>query len=252
MASKKERLRRNRIPLETLVSRLSDLPDTADFMGALRSDGPAKIIAEFKRRSPSRGELCSNYDLKSLQGRYEKGGADAYSVLTEEDHFGGSLEHLKSLKALTVKPVLRKDFLFTPYQLYESRIAGADAVLLIAACLPGRELFDLAGLAAELGLAALVEVHTEEELERALEAGVTVIGINNRNLHTFEVDLDTAVRLAEKIPEGHTIVSESGIHRREDIERLQEAGIHAFLIGESLVTSQDPSALLKALKGVKQ
>ena len=207
------------------------------------------MIAEFKCRSPSRGELCRHFDIPSLHKAYEEGGADAYSVLTEEDHFGGSLEHLKTLRALTDRPILRKDFLLSPYQLYESRSAGADAVLLIAACLSRNELAQLINLSADLGLSALVEVHTDEELDTALGAKASIIGINNRNLHTFEVSLKTAVRLAKQIPAGCTVVSESGIRTREDIVRLEAAGIHAFLIGESLVTAADPSALLKDLKG---
>jgi indole-3-glycerol phosphate synthase len=215
---------------------------------AFRRAASVSIIAEVKRRSPSRGVIRRDFDLTAIHKAYQRGGADAYSVLTEKDHFGGSLADLKALRALTAVPILRKDFLFDPYQIYEARSAGADAVLLIVAALEEHQLTELIELSRELGLEALVEVHSARELERALACDARIVGINNRDLHSFEVDLSKSLQLARQIPTNITVVSESGIHGPEDIRRLTEAGIRIFLVGEHLMQSQDPATALRRLK----
>jgi indole-3-glycerol phosphate synthase len=238
-----------------------DLPPPRDFRAVLNpaqsprnaraaTENNVRIIAEFKRRSPSRGVIRKHFDLDQIHRAYQRGGADAYSVLTEEDHFAGSLEDLTSLRKLAELPLLRKDFLFHPYQIYESRAAGADALLLIVAALDDRRLIDLISLSRDLGMEALVEVHCEEELKRALECGAGVVGINNRNLHSFEVDIAVSLELARTLPGHVTGVSESGITGPEDIQRLQNAGIHAFLVGEHLMRAEDPGLALLRLKEV--
>ena len=209
-----------------------------------------RIIAEFKRRSPSRGVIRPQFDLDQIHRAYKRGGADAYSVLTEEDHFAGSLEDLKALRKMADLPLLRKDFLFDPYHIYESRTAGADALLLIVAALEDRRLSELIALSRELSMEALVEVHTPEELRRALQCGAVIVGINNRDLHSFEVDIGITVELARSLPGNVTGVSESGIKGPEQIRRLQSAGIHAFLVGEHLMRAEDPGLQLRRLKGV--
>jgi indole-3-glycerol phosphate synthase len=244
-----------------------DQPPTKDFRAALdpaerpldaraadRSAGgtrPAvRVIAEFKRRSPSRGVIRPHFDLDQIHRAYERGGADAYSVLTEEDHFAGSLEDLRALRKIAELPLLRKDFLFDPYQIYESRAAGADALLLIVAALDDRRLRDLIALSRELDMEALVEVHNPEELRRSVQCGAAIVGINNRDLHSFQVDIRVTLELAPSLPGHVTGVSESGISGTEDIRRLQKAGIQAFLIGEQLMRCEDPGLELRRLKEV--
>jgi indole-3-glycerol phosphate synthase len=264
LSDKAGRLResRRRLPRAELVRLCRDLPPAAGFQAVLDAAGngsaaskaggpptrPPAIIAEFKRRSPSRGVIRPNFELEEIHEAYRAGGADAYSVLTEEDHFGGSLSDLRKLRTLTRIPLLRKDFLFDPYQIYESRAAGADAPLLIAAVLQTPQLTELIGLSRELSMEALVEVHSSEELSRALDSGARIVGINNRDLHTFEVDLGVSLRLAARIPQGVIVVSESGIHGPEDIRRLRAAGVHAFLVGEHLMRARDPAAALRRLR----
>ena len=211
--------------------------------------GAIAIIAEFKRRSPSRGVIRPDFDLAEIHRAYQRGGADAYSVLTEEDHFGGSVEDLKALRKSAKRPLLRKDFLFDPYQIYESRAAGADALLLIAAVLEDPLLRELMELSRELAMDALVEVHCAAELRRALACGACIVGINNRDLHSFEVDVSLSLELSRSLPGHVTGVSESGISAVEDIRRLQGAGIHAFLVGEHLLRAGDPELELRRLKG---
>jgi indole-3-glycerol phosphate synthase len=231
-----------------MKSRAADSPPSRDFAGALRG-GPVRVIAEMKRRSPSRGLIREDFDVVSLAAAYGAGGADALSILTEEDFFEGSLEYVREVRSRTPLPILRKDFLFDPYQIYEAREAGADAVLLIVAALGQSELCELTALASELGLSALVEVHTEEELERALKSEADLIGINNRDLNTFEVRLETAEELAGRVPAGRLIVAESGIHGPADVRRLAGAGIDAFLIGEHFMRAPDIPAAVRAIKG---
>jgi indole-3-glycerol phosphate synthase len=230
-----------------------DLPPTRDFRKALNPhradrDKSVAVIAEFKRRSPSRGLIRPRFDLAEIHRAYQRGGADAYSVLTEEDHFGGSLEDLKSLRKMAGLPLLRKDFLFDSYQIYESRAAGADALLLIVAALQDRQLEELIALSRELSMEALVEVHSAAELDRALECGAVIVGINNRDLHTFEVDIAVSLKLAPRLSGKITGVSESGISGLADIRRLQAAGIHAFLVGEHLIRAEDPGLALQRLR----
>ena len=214
---------------------------------ALQGEG-VNIIAEFKRRSPSKGVIRAGADLESIVRGYEAGGAVALSVLTEEDYFDGSLNDLRVAKETVALPVLRKDFVFDEYQVYESAAAGADAVLLIVAALDDGLLGSLRRLVDELGIDALVEVHDEAEMDRAAKAGAVIIGVNNRNLRTFEVSLETSVRLAPRAPRAALLVSESGLHERGDLRRLQVQGFHGFLIGESLMRALDPESALRDLR----
>ena len=216
-----------------------------DFAAALTQRRPA-IIAEIKKASPSKGVLAEQFDPASLARAYEQGGAAALSVLTDEKHFQGSLPDLKSARDAASLAVLRKDFTIDAYHVEEAAAHGADAILLIAAILTEREMRDFRELAEHYRMAALVEVHEADELERAVASGARMIGVNNRNLHTFEV-LDTALRLAEKIPAGAIKVAESGIHSAQDIQRLTAAGYDAFLVGEHLMKSGDPANALRAL-----
>jgi indole-3-glycerol phosphate synthase len=206
------------------------------------------VIAEFKRRSPSAGALRESADVIEMARAYERAGARAMSVLTEEAHFGGSLEDLRAARAACGLPVLRKDFIVDAYQLYEARAAGADAVLLIVAALGATELERLHGLARELELDVLVEVHDAQELSRALAVGGEVIGINNRDLRDFSVDVERTFALLEGMPAGVTVVSESGISGPEQLERLHRAGVAAVLVGETLMRAADPEQALRALK----
>ena len=214
---------------------------------ALLRDG-LNIIAEFKRRSPSKGVIRADADLTRIVSSYEAGGAAAISVLTEEDYFAGSLDDLRAVKRFVDVPVLRKDFIVDEYQVYESAAAGADAVLLIVAALDDDKLRTLRSLIEDdLGLDALIEVHTQEEMQRAIVCGANLIGVNNRNLHTFEVSLETSVSLAAEAPASTVLISESGLKNSTDLARLRKAGYRGFLIGESLMRSENPEAALRDL-----
>lgn len=213
---------------------------------ALRKPGIG-VIAEFKRRSPSAGTLREGADVGEVVRAYERGGAIALSVLTEGPNFGGSLEDLRAARAACELPILRKDFIVDPYQLYEARDAGADAVLLIVAALATEDLASLHDCARELGLDALVEVHDGEELQCALRLGADLVGINNRDLRDFSVDVERTSRLMGQVPDGVTIVSESGIATAEQLRSLRERGVRAVLVGESLMRSPDPASALRAL-----
>ena len=217
-----------------------------DFAAALAASG-RRIIAEVKRASPSRGRIRDDFDPVAIAGGYEAAGAAAISVLTEERFFEGSLEHLTAVRARVGIPVLRKDFLFEPYHLYEARAAGADAFLLIAAMLTAEHLRELVALGEELEMTPLVEVHTREQIERASGAGVRVWGINNRDLDTFETRLETGLALLPLVPPGATVVIESGLRSGDDLALFEAAGVHAFLIGETLMRAPDPGAALGAL-----
>jgi len=215
------------------------------FSNALRREG-INVIAEFKRRSPSKGVIRPDADLVSIVKSYEAGGAAAISVLTEEDYFSGSLDDLRSVKATVGLPVLRKDFVFDEYQVYEAAAAGADAVLLIVAALDDELLLGLRRLAEdELGLDALVEVHSLEEMRRASACGAGLIGVNNRDLRTFEVSLETSLSLAVEAPAGALLISESGLRTREDLQLLQRSGFRGFLIGETFMRAHDPQQALR-------
>jgi indole-3-glycerol phosphate synthase len=216
------------------------------FRAALQAPGIA-VIAEFKRRSPSAGTLRRAPDLHELVGAYARGGASALSVLTEEKHFDGTLEDLRAARTSCELPILRKDFILDDYQLYEAKVAGADAVLLIVAALRPEELAALHESAGKLGLDVLVEVHDRDELQRALNIGAQLIGINNRDLRDFSVDVERTEKLRGEIPAGVTVVSESGIAAAEQLSKLEAAGVDAVLVGETLMRSADPEAALRAL-----
>ena len=222
-------------------------PPARDFAAALRRPGEVAVIAEIKRASPTRGVLRADLDHRWFAEAYQQAGAAAISVLTEGRHFRGSLNDLRQARALTEIPVLRKDFIVDQYQVLEARANNADAILLIAAVLEKWELGELMVLAESLGMAALVEVHTPAEAEKALTAGAEIIGINNRNLEDFTVDLETSERLMGYLPAGSTVVSESGIRGPDDVRRVRDWGVNAVLVGESLVTAPDPQAALGAL-----
>jgi indole-3-glycerol phosphate synthase len=223
-------------------------PALRDFTAALRSPG-VSLIAEVKMASPSRGVLRHDFDHVSLARRYAAAGASAISVLTDAEHFQGSLQHLAQIREALPggPPLLRKDFLFDEYQLYEARANGADAVLLIVAILEQNLLLDLIDCAHALGLTALVEVHDETEVDRALDAGATVMGVNNRDLHTFDVDLAATERLRPRVPPERILIAESGISTRDDIKRLEAIGVDAVLIGESLVVAENPASKIAEL-----
>ena len=215
---------------------------------ALLNDG-INIIAEFKRKSPSKGPIRPDADPKLMATEYSSGGAAAISVLTEEDYFNGSLADLREVKRAVVLPVLRKDFVFDEYQVYEAAGAGADAVLLIVAALDDSLLSRLIGLTeGDLQMDALVEVHTSDEMKRAEKVGARLIGVNNRDLHTFQVSIETSIRLATEASKDSQLISESGLETREDLLRLKEAGFRGFLIGESLMRAEDPRASLIELQ----
>lgn len=218
--------------------------------GAVEDAGRVNVIAEFKRASPSKGEIRAGASAAETARAYERGGAAAVSVLTEEDYFRGSLRDLAEVRSATRLPVLRKDFVFDEYQVYESAAAGADALLLIVAALDDATLAALLRLTEDgLGLDALVEVHTAEELGRASRAGARLVGVNNRDLHTFDVSLETSVALAALAPAGTLLVSESGLRDAADVGRLRACGFGAFLVGETLMRAESPEAALRSLNG---
>lgn len=274
--------RRERVPLPELEARAAREPAPRDFAGALRPNPPApfpageggersaplppraegprqgrrgvggsgpspRLIAEAKKASPSKGLLAANFDPARLAREYAAGGAAAISVLTEPHFFQGDPAYLAMAKRAAPLPALRKDFLFDPYQVVEARALGADAVLLIVAILDGGLLGEMLALAGSLGMAALVEVHDAAEVDRALAAGARIVGVNNRDLRTFEVDLETTRRLRALLPPECLVVSESGIHSRADVARLREWGVHAMLVGESLVRAGDVAAKVREL-----
>jgi indole-3-glycerol phosphate synthase len=229
------------------IQRVAEHADQArDFVTALTAPG-ISLIAEVKRASPSRGAMRLDLDPASQAVTYAANGAATISVLTDARFFGGSLEDLRLVRSVVPIPVLRKDFMLEPYQVYEARAYGADAILLIVAALADQTLSDLLALACELGMAALVEVHSGEELSRALASGARLIGINNRNLHTFEVDLAMTERLRPGIPDGVVVVAESGVHTVDDVARLRVVGVDAMLVGTALVTAQDTAAMVRSL-----
>jgi indole-3-glycerol phosphate synthase len=244
--------RRCRRPLAELRRRVQDLPRPRDFVAALRAvdSGSAtlpRVIAEVKKASPSKGLIRPDFDPVTIAWTYATNGAAALSVLTDEKYFQGHLSFLEAIAQTVALPLLRKDFTIDAYQIYESRVAQADAILLIVAALELSQLGELLGLAHELGMAALLEVHTVEELERVLPLRPRLIGINNRDLRTFHTDIETTLRLRPLVPSDVVIVSESGINTSDDIARLREKGVHAFLIGESLMRTPDPGVKLREL-----
>ena len=247
-------VRSREVPIDALAKRATDhgrQPRGAAFEHALRESPAPRIIAECKRRSPSRGILRADYDPAAHARAYEGAGAAAISVLTEPTFFDGALEHLRAARAAVRVPVLRKDFIVSQYQLAEAVANGADAVLLIVSALDDRQLRELLESAHRLGLACLVEVHDTAEITRALEAGARVVGVNSRNLRTLTVDMRVLETAATLLPKSVTLVAESGIRSTEDLAGLSAAGYHAFLVGERLMTQPDPGAALKTLRGVQ-
>ena len=241
---------KSEVPLEALERRIGKQPEPLNLSGALLGDR-ARLIGEIKKASPSRGFLCPDFDPVKLASTYVENGAAAVSVLTDP-RFEGTLGHLAAVKQAiqpSGTPVLRKDFIFDPYQVYESRAYGADALLLIVAILTPRDLAELLSLSQRFWMQCLVEVHTHEELAEALDAGAEIIGINNRDLRTFRTDLEVTQRLAEHIPNGKVVVSESGIASGEDVIGLGKLGVHAVLVGEALVTASDVGAKVRELAG---
>lgn len=241
-------MRKSQTPLSEIEKAVSHQTSPRDFVGALRGDG-IRLIAEVKRASPSKGLLCANLDAASLARTYTRSGAAAISVLTESEYFLGSFADLEAVRLQVDSPLLCKDFIVDRYQIYEARAHGADAILLITAILTQVELKALSETAHSLGMAALVEVHNHDELRKALRVSLGTIGINNRNLDDFSVDLETTTKLRHLIPSGVVVVSESGVHSRDDVLFLQKAGVNAILVGEALVTSTNPAAKIAELLG---
>ena len=255
LESKRAEVERHRreTPMPALRERTAGMPAPLNFAGALWG-AQVRLIAEVKRASPSKGLLAPQFDPVALATCYAENGAAAISVLTERDHFQGGLEHLETVKEAVAPlgtPVLRKDFLYDPYQLHEARAHGADAVLLIVAMLEPALLRELLAVGRELWLQALVEVHSQRELETALKAGAEVIGINHRDLRTFDVDLSLTERLRPMIPPGVLVVAESGISTADDVAALRKARVNAVLVGEALMLAPDVGAKVRELAGVK-
>jgi indole-3-glycerol phosphate synthase len=246
---KKEELERQKgeRSLSDLKSRLPDLAPIRNFKEAISRPNRINIIAEIKKASPSAGVIRKEFDPVEIAGTYASSGASAISVLTDEKFFQGSVNFLSQIKAEVDLPLLRKDFVIDEYQIYQSRLKGADAILLIVSVLDREKLKEFIGLAHFLGLDCIVEIHNIDELNQALETDAKIIGINNRDLRTFEVNLDTTLKLAKHIPQDRIIISESGIRSREDIVRLKEKGVSAFLIGEALIKEDNISQKLKKL-----
>ena len=241
-----------RTSLDDLRGFIDAAPAVRPFLAALevRIDaGRAAVIAEIKKASPSRGVLREDFDPVAIARSYEAGGATCLSVLTDHDFFQGSEAYLEDARAACALPVLRKDFTIDPYQVCEARVMGADCVLLIVAALDDARLRDLLMLTHELGMNALIEVHDRAELDRALKLDAALIGINNRNLRTFETRLETTLDLLKEIPGNRLVVTESGIHTRDDVARMRDAGVHAFLVGEAFMKAPDPGARLAELFG---
>ncbi len=244
--------RRARVSQQTLKQRLPDAPALRGFVAAIEQRlkaGGAAVIAEIKKASPSKGLLRADFHPAEIAASYERGGAACLSVLTDVDFFQGADEYLQQARAACALPVLRKDFMLDPYQVYEARALGADCILLIVAALDDTQLRDLTGHARDIGMDVLVEVHDAEELARALTLNTPLIGINNRNLRTFETRLDTTLDLLAQVPADRIVVTESGIHTPADVARMRAHGVHAFLVGEAFMRADDPGAKLAELFG---
>ncbi|WP_165857611.1 indole-3-glycerol phosphate synthase TrpC [Marinobacter sp. JSM 1782161] len=242
--------RQRRQPLADVRARAADTPAARGFADALREriarQTPA-VIAEVKKASPSKGVIRDPFEPGAIAESYEAGGAACLSVLTDHDFFQGHEDYLQQARAACSLPVIRKDFMVAPYQVYESRMIGADCILLIAACLTKDQMQELAGIAGEIGLDVLVEVHNGEEMDEALTLDTPLVGINNRDLHTFDVSLDTTFELHKRIPDDRLTITESGILTREDVDAMTGHGIYGFLVGESFMRAPDPGAKLKEL-----
>jgi indole-3-glycerol phosphate synthase len=252
LARKAEELaeRSTKLPLKELSARAADMPDTRGFAAAIEAkiaEGHPAVIAEVKKASPSKGVIRPEFDPAAIARSYEAGGAACLSVLTDKDFFQGCEDFLQQARAACSLPVLRKDFIIDPYQVYEARAIGADCILLIVAALGDADLLELSLLAADLDLDVLCEVHDAEELERAQAVPVPLIGVNNRNLRTFHTSLDTSLELQQLMEYDRVLVAESGIHTPDDVARLRDAGINAFLVGEAFMRAADPGLELKRL-----
>ncbi|MFQ5995873.1 MAG: indole-3-glycerol phosphate synthase TrpC [Acidiferrobacterales bacterium] len=244
--------RAERLPLKTLSGQVETAPKPRAFAHALRErirQGQAGVIAEIKKASPSKGVLRSDFNPAEIATTYERHGATCLSVLTDSDFFQGSDDDLRTAREVTSLPVLRKDFTIDVYQIYEARLLGADCILLIVAALGDTHMRELAVVAYELGLDVLIEVHSEDELERALQLETSLIGINNRDLRTFDVSLQTTLDLLDKIPSNQLVVTESGIHSADDVTLMRGHGVNAFLVGEVFMQAADPGAKLAQLFG---
>jgi indole-3-glycerol phosphate synthase len=238
------------VSLEVLREQAAEADAPRGFVQAIErhiADGRAAVIAEIKKASPSKGVIREVFDPEAIARSYESGGATCLSVLTDEDFFQGSTQYLMEARAATSLPVIRKDFIIDPYQVYEARAMGADCILLIVAALDDGPLLELIQLAHQLGMDVLVEVHDRAELERALNYPVKLVGINNRNLRTFEVSLNTTLELLEMIPQERIVVTESAIHTPDDVKLMRENGVHAFLVGEAFMRADDPGGTLREL-----
>ena len=244
--------RAERVTLRELSARCADLPPPRGFADALRAkiaQGKAAVIAEVKKASPSKGVIRPDFRPADIARSYERGGAACLSVLTDVDFFQGSDAYLQEARAACALPLLRKDFVIDDYQVYEARVLGADCILLIVAALGDAALAELSGLALDLGMDVLVEVHDIDELERALQVPVPLVGINNRNLRTFEVSLDTTLSLRQAVPADRLLVTESGIVTAQDVKLMRDNEVHAFLVGETFMRAEDPGAALAKLFG---
>ena len=251
VATKRDEVERTKstVPESELKARLADAPPVRDFFTPLAAGRPIRLIAEVKKASPSAGVIRAEFDPVSIARIYEAHGASCISVLTDEPYFQGRLEYLTQIRNAVQLPVLRKDFILDIYQLVEARVAGADAVLLIAECLDDCNLRKLFNATCELGMSPLVELYEPNNLQRVFDAGATLIGVNNRNLHTFEVDLEHTIRMRNYVPDQCVLVGESGIKTRDDVLRLESAGVDAMLVGESLTREPDIGAAVDRLLG---
>jgi indole-3-glycerol phosphate synthase len=252
---KREEIKEKKIatPLKVIKEKLHEVPPPRGFgarITRIPKESPINLIAEIKHTSPIKGILRKRFDPFSLAKEYATHKVSAISVLTDKPFFGGEISHLKRIKEAVDLPILRKDFIIDPYQIFESRLNGADAILLIASILSQSELCEFLELTQDLGMDAIVEIHTEKDLEKALEADPKIIGINNRNLYTFAVDLKTTLRLKPQIPPSKTVVSESGVKKRSDLLLLQDKGIDAVLVGEAILRSEDVGKKIDELLGL--
>jgi len=241
------KIQKNQLPLSELRQTLRDTPPTRNFKAAISTPGQINLIAEVKKASPSKGIIREDFDPIAIAQIYQSSDAAAISVLTDERFFQGSLSYLTAIRETTSIPLLRKDFIIDEYQIYQARAACADAILLIASILDFRTMQTFLKIAHGLELDCLVEVHTESELKKVLDTDAQIVGINNRDLKTFQTNLDTTVQLRKLIPQDKVVVSESGIHSRRDVKMLQECGVNAILVGESLMRSTDINAKIKEL-----
>jgi indole-3-glycerol phosphate synthase len=240
------------MPIERMHRRAEEAPPPRPFVGAMRAKidaGEPAVIAEIKKASPSKGVIRADFRPAAIAASYEAGGAACLSVLTDRDFFQGAPEYLREARDACALPVLRKDFIVDPWQVFEARAMGADAILLIAAALDVAEMVDFETIAQSLGMGVLVEVHDGEELDRALQLSTPLLGINNRNLRTFDVSLSTTLDLLDRIPPDRIVVTESGILSPDDVARMRDNDVHAFLVGEAFMRADDPGAALRALFG---